>query len=388
MPDGIVQIEDYAGPPSALWIDDDVWTEADRTSTALGSPRIRTARCGDRRVRAAFGNEVGWGVSVALGQPHGRFRPIAAGNAIVYNVEDNKIEQRRRLSAVLRQFDAIPADIRGRLIRVGPSSIGTLFKKNAAGDLVSTPAMNALRELIRERSPAIVVADPLAELHDCEENDNQALRAVIAEFRTIAVEFDLAVILIHHTRKGDVAPGDPDTARGASAIIGAARTVLTVTPMSEKDADEMALPKDRKSRSAYVRLDDAKANYSGIGDPVWYEKVLYTLDNREVVPAAVPWDAPDMWQSIPVSVANTILDRIEAGNDKGQRYSDGSAATERAAWKVVVAAAPSLTEDQARKVIKTWTEKGVLFSDDFDDPVERKKRKGLFLNPAKRPGNR
>ena len=41
--------------------------------------------------------------------------------------------------------------------------------------------------------------------------------------------------MVHHTRKGIGAPGDPDTARGASAIIGAVRSALTLMGMSEDD---------------------------------------------------------------------------------------------------------------------------------------------------------
>ena len=55
-----------------------------------------------------------------------------------------------------------------------------------------------------------------------EENDNTALRAVIAKFRELAVKHNIAVVILHHTRKGGSAsPGDPDIARGASAPLSA-----------------------------------------------------------------------------------------------------------------------------------------------------------------------
>src|SRR4030095_15372640 len=106
------------------------------------------------------------------------------------------------------------------------------------------------------------------------ENDNTAQRALIAAFRALAIEFNMAVIVVHHTRKGATSPGDPDSARGGSAIIGAARIVLTCFTMSEDDAEAFGLPKDRKTRSNFMRLDDAKQNYAGIGDAQWYETAL------------------------------------------------------------------------------------------------------------------
>jgi hypothetical protein len=69
----------------------------------------------------------------------------------------------------------------------------------------------------------------------------------------------------------------------------------------------------------------------------------------------VPWEAPDLWKEIPASVANKILDEVDAGLDGGkQRFSDAPAATDRAAWRVVARHVPSLTEERAREVIKTW----------------------------------
>jgi hypothetical protein len=290
---------------------------------------------------------------------------------------------------VLRQFDALPSDVHGKVVTAGPIGVGTLFEVDAETGFVNeTFAMQALRELLRERMPDVLIVDPLAELHNAQENDNTALRSVIAAFRALAAEFNMAVVVLHHTRKGAVAPGDPDTARGASSLIGAARVVLTLCPMIEADAEALGMAIDRKSRAAYVRLDDAKQNYAAIGDARWFEKMVYGLDNGEHVPAAVPWQAPDFWDGISTHVANKILDDIDAGLDGGRRYSAAPSAKERAAWNVVIAHVPSLSEKQARKVIKKWVENETLVVKDYEDPVVRKTLTGLWVNPANRPGAR
>lgn len=324
---------------SALWIDDAAWVEAEIPRRPWVAPGFA--------LRGAVTIIVGppsamksslmlaWACAYALGREHGRFRPVAAGNTVIFNVEDDQDEQHRRLSAVLRQFVAAPEDIAKRVIVTGPTGVGRLFESGDGGGLRPTAAMLELRKLLAERRPAMLIADPLVELHGAEENDNTGLRAVIAEFRALAIEFRLAVILIHHTRKGAVAPGDADSARGASAIIGAARIVLTLTGMSESDAKLFRLPQDSKIRSRFARLDDAKQNYAGIDDPQWIENALFALDNGEIVPAALPWSSPDLWASIPPSVADAILDQIDVGMSDGRRYSDNNAARQRAAWPVV-----------------------------------------------------
>jgi hypothetical protein len=375
-----------------IWIDDDAWSEGDLTPRPWVAPgyALRGAVSVLAGPPSAMKSSLmlAWGTAVALGRPHGDFRPGEAAAVILYNVEDGRDEQRRRLSAALRQFDALPAEVAGRLIRVGPSGVGTLFARDThTGEFSNSAVMLQLRSLIRERQPAMLIADPLAELHNADENDNTAIRAVIAEFRTLAAEFNISVVLAHHTRKGTVNPGDPDTARGASAIIGGARIVFTIVGMAEDAAAALGIAEDQKSRSRYVRLDSAKQNYASLGSTHWYEKVLYLLDNGETVPAAVPWQAPDMWQSIPPSIANRILDDIAAGLDDGKRlYSAAPNSTALGAWHIVLRHVPSLTEKQARGVVATWRKNAVLLDTEYEDKAEGKKRRGVIPNAAKRPG--
>ena len=69
----------------------------------------------------------------------------------------------------------------------------------------------------------------------------------------------------------------------------------------------------------------------------------------------------------------------------GQRYSDAGPAKERAAWRVVQRHCPDRTEPQCREIVRTWVETGLLFNEEYDDPVERKARKGLKVAQGKRP---
>jgi len=377
-------------PPPSIWIDADEWIESDIPRRAWVAPGYAlrgavTIVAGAPSVMKSS-LMIAWAIAVALGRPYGDFRPATAGIAALYNVEDDAIEQRRRLSAALRQFNAAPSDIAGCVVRITPAATGALFVVDrAAGRILPTPAMTQLRAAIAARQPDVLIADPLSELHGCDENDNTALRGVIAEFRALAIAHNLAVVLIHHVRKGGVTPGDPDGARGASSIIGAARIVYTLVGMTEDEAAAFGMPTDQLSRSRYIRLDSAKQNYAGHGEPKWLEKALYLLENGETIAAAVPWAPPNMWRDIPSSVANRILDDIDAGIDGRKRlYSAAPNATGRGAWNVVLRYIPSLTEPQARKIIATWRRNGVLQEEEYTDPAEGKRR-GCIVNDAKRP---
>ncbi len=312
-----------AGP--ALWIDDDEWTEKDIPCRPWVVPGYAlrgavTLLCGPpSALKSSL--VLAWGCSLALHHAFGRFKPLSEGTMLIYNVEDDQLEQRRRLSATLRQFPGTPSSIKGKIIRTGPEQIGTLLIRGEDGAITFTAAMQALDELIEQRKPDVLVCDPLAELHTSEENDNTALRAEIAEFRKLAVKHNIAVIILHHTRKGSsTSPGDPDIARGASAIIGAARIVLTVTGMAEADAQEIGVPTDHVARSRHIRMDDAKANYTALRDAEWFEKTAYPLDNGEWVAAAVPWTPPAA-KLASQSELSAIATAIEKGAPSGEPWS-------------------------------------------------------------------
>lgn len=281
-------------PKTALWFNSSEWEEAAIPPRPWVAPRFLMR--GSVAVAAGMGSAgksslmVSWCTALALGLEHGPFSPVKPCRVINYNVEDDDDEQKRRFSAALRQFDRLPRDLVNRVYRCGPHNIGTLMERDAAsGRIVFTQAWEELERMALEIKPDVVMMDPLVELHTGEENDNTAVRQVLAVLRAFAKRHDCAVMLIHHTRKGATA-GDPDSVRGGGAIVGAARIVLTVTPMSEEEAEELAIPKT--SRKSYFRVDSAKANYASAGEANWHELAGYELDNGDQVAAALPWTAP------------------------------------------------------------------------------------------------
>jgi hypothetical protein len=317
--------EDKADADPALWIDDGDWAEADIPCRPWVVPgyALRGSVTLVTGPPSAMKSSVmlAWAVAIALHREFGRFQPLAAGKVIIYNVEDDMHEQRRRLSAALRQFGAAPVDIQQKIIRVGPSTIGTLVQREAAGEISFTGTMTAIVELIKMHKPSVLIVDPLAELHTAEENDNTALRAVIAEFRKIAVLYNLAVVILHHTRKGSgQAAGDPESARGASSIIGAVRVAVTLTGMTEDDAKAFGMPTDPAARSHYVRMDDAKSNYAPLRSAQWFEKLAIELDNGDTVAAAVPWIPPQAKVATHTELA-ALASAIELGAPGGEPWS-------------------------------------------------------------------
>lgn len=278
----------------AIWLDDAAWCEEQIEQRPWVVPGYFMR--GAVTVLAGPGGAgksslmLAWGIAAAVGETFGAFAPKAACRVLVYNVEDDKTEQRRRLSAALRTFGRYPTDIAGKLLRVGPTGLGTLIEHDQQlGRLHDTPALVELEAAIRTLKPDLVILDPLAELHNGEENDNTVLRLVVARLRQIARDHDCAIGILHHTRKGGTA-GDVDAIRGASALVAAGRAGFTVFPMSEQEAEELGIT--GTARRAYVRVDSVKSNYAAATEASWHELVEHVLDNGEAIPAITPWKAP------------------------------------------------------------------------------------------------
>jgi len=304
--------EPEAVPDDPLWHSDDAWSEAEIPRRAWVAPGYILR--GSVTLVAGPGSAgksmlfKAWSVASVLGATFHRFRPVAPLRVLSYNVEDDLHEERRRLSAALRGFGRVASDLGGNLRIVGPNQIGTLIERDAqTGRVTLTDAMLCLTQHIQNFRPDIVFLDPLVELHSSEENDNTGLRAVIAQFRALAIRHNLGIVIAHHTRKGAIAPGDPDIARGAGAIVGAARLVFTTCPMTDAEATELGMSPE--ARRHYFRLDGAKINYAPLLDAEWFERIPYPLDNGEDVAAIQPWNAPrdavtaDDIESIKSSVA-------------------------------------------------------------------------------------
>ena len=76
-----------------------------------------------------------------------------------------------------------------------------------------------LSETTRRLRPRLLVLDPLVRLHGIDENHAGEVAELLAYFRSLQRQFDLSVLLVHHTRKsaaGGVAAGQG--LRGSSDI--------------------------------------------------------------------------------------------------------------------------------------------------------------------------
>lgn len=304
---------------------------------------------------------VGWAASLALGMEYGKLKPVHPLSVMTYNVEDDRDEQRRRFTAFLHWSGHSPCQLGSKLTRIGTDGVGTLLALNSENCIQVTPAMQQLERELEARKPDVLMLDPFVELHEVEENDNTSVRTVMAYFRSLAIKYNMAVVLLHHTRKGAVGnPGDPDVARGASAVIGAARIVLTVSVMTEQEAQNFGLPADH--HRYFSRVDGAKINAAPIGKEEWFERQSYELSNGDRVAMMKPWTPPQD------SVSVEQISLIEAGIANGSPVGPWS---------------PKLSKDQ-RSIRKLLSDCGVSTADGQKKVLNDLLRDGYEVVPFRR----
>ena len=253
---------------------------------------------------------IAWAVALALGRACNGMTPKARYRSVIFNVEDDQHEQHRRLSGALTNQGKVPADVAEYIARSGPFKTGMLFDRDPeTGDVQPTPALDMLERDLLAEGADILFVDPLAELHSAEENDNVGMRSIVAEFRAIAVRLNMAVVIVHHTRKGAVTPGDVDASRGASAISGASRVMLTITSMTAEECKIFGLPQG--SERHYLRVDGGKSNYASLATCEWFERLVYDLANGDTVAVTVPWKPPE--DTVTLDVQAKVQAAIKAG---------------------------------------------------------------------------
>jgi hypothetical protein len=327
------------------------------------------------------------GLSLALGRGLIGDWVHAASHVLFASLEDPEEEFDRRIAAAMLHYGIGPDALRGRVSLIdGRVRHLVMAALNRSGDMVF-PDKRALTELIRSLKIDVVFVDPVVNSHGLDENDNVQINALARAWAEVANDTGVAVALIHHTRKGAV-PGDPDSGRGASALVGAARATYTLTAATPADAEKLNIAEHE--RRLHIRLDDAKQNLSPPAEHArWFKLASRPLENGD---AAYPngdnlqvigeWVPPKsaLSQQTPAAI-NQALDVIAAGLDDLPYAKDPR--NGRWAGNVLVDML-GLTRADAIKATAAWLKEGLLFEKQFRDPETRKARVGFGVS-TRRP---
>jgi hypothetical protein len=309
------------------------------------------------------------------------------------SLEDDAHELRRRVRAACMLHGVKQSELTGWLYLASlRASDGKLMVLDEHGRPVAGTLAAKLARVIEYRKIDIVSIDPFIKSHSLEENSNSAIDEVVQLLANMADQFDIAIDVPHHAAKGPADPGNANRGRGASAMKDAGRLIYTLTPMGPEEAQALGL--NEADRRRLIRLDSAKVNITPpMAEAKWFRLVGVRLGNAtdrypngDEVQTVMRWTPPDTFAGMSNVLIHEILDDIERGTPDGNRYSDApKAASERAAWQLILNRCPNKSEAACRQIIKLWLKSGLLFYKTYDNPTTRKAVQGLYVDNGKRP---
>lgn len=320
-------------------------------------------------------------------------KPLKPLRVAFLGLEESRDEMQRRFAAGVMHHKLSDEEIGGRIHYLdGKEHAFSAASLDQAGQVTLSQDMDRLVFSLIETRADVLFADPLALAHSVPENDNGAMAQVMNYFATVGQVCNCGVLIVHHTRKGAVA-GDPDSIRGAGALVNHARIALGLAPMTEDEAQVFNLTPDERRR--LVRLDDLKMNYaSKAADARWIKLESVQLGNAtedyphgDSVQVATVWDAPEAMDGLTVEIANQILDEIEVGKD-GERYSNQRNAklpAHKLVQEVLAQHGAEKNDGWCRKLVGTWIKNECLIEQEYLN-ADSKKRRGLFVINSNRPG--
>jgi hypothetical protein len=308
------------------------------------------------------------GIACALHKPWSGWLPRRKFRVLVINSEDDVDEMRRRLAAAARIM--VPSKdeqdcLRNNVALVDNADGAVVAKFDAkTKTMIATPLLDQIIATIKQNEIDIIFVDPFAETFEGDENSNSELKWAGVMWRHVARETGAAVCLVHHTKKYATGmAGDVDAARGAGALIGIARIVSTLFPMTTREAEVMGVEDDK--RGFYLRYDDAKANLN-IKSPFarWFFKQTITLDNKtdelpgDDVGVLIPWkpSGPTVLEDQIVKFFTRIDQGIvdQAAAATGEFYSFDPRSGERWVVKFAQEFFEIESEAAAAKLIEGW----------------------------------
>jgi AAA domain len=148
-------------------------------------------------------------VSVASGRPALRHFPVSRpGPVLLFPAEDSLAVVRKRLQAIC-SVASVPFD-------------------SLAVDLITQPVLRLdspedrqrLANTVQALHPRLLILDPLIRLHQCDENDAGQVAALLSFLRQLQRQFELAVLLVHHSRKDAHSSRPGQALRGSSELHG------------------------------------------------------------------------------------------------------------------------------------------------------------------------
>jgi len=186
-----------ASGPQTQWLVEELWSEQ-AVGILGGEPKC---------CKSFLALDVA--VSVASGAACLRQFPVRrSGPVLLFPAEDSLAVVRQRLQGIAAAAQVPFASLPVQVI-TAPS-----LRLDSAADRLR------LSHTIQQQRPILLILDPLIRLHRVDENDATQIGALLSYLRELQRQFQLAVLLVHHSRKDSQSSRPGQALRGSSELHG------------------------------------------------------------------------------------------------------------------------------------------------------------------------
>ena len=186
-----------ASGPQTQWLVEELWSEQ-AVGILGGEPKC---------CKSFLALDVA--VSVASGAACLRQFPVRrSGPVLLFPAEDSLAVVRQRLEGIAAVAQVPFASLAVQVI-TAPS-----LRLDTPKDQLR------LADTVREHRPVLLILDPLIRLHRVDENDATQIGALLSYLRELQRQFQLAVLLVHHSRKDSQSSRPGQALRGSSELHG------------------------------------------------------------------------------------------------------------------------------------------------------------------------
>jgi len=254
--------------------------------------------------------------SVASGKSYTGETLHRQGKVWIINNEDDEPEQLRRLAGIAKHHEIDDGVLNNISLSCGygnPYVTSTVDKDGIVGH---HPNADKIIAEAKANNVNYIIIDPFISVHQSDENDNNSIQKAVDVLKHIAKEANVAIELVHHTRKAtggsdsEAHAGNADAGRGASSLKDACRVVTTLSRMSKKTAKELSIDYEEVGRFL-VRLDIGKGNYSGPPESAkWFKQVSVDIGNGDAVGVHEVFDMTDIEAIVASKKAQKQKDQV------------------------------------------------------------------------------
>jgi hypothetical protein len=296
----------------------------------------------------------------------------------LWNLEDDGDSLARQRVAAAIHHGLKVEDVTGRLyVDSGPDGAQLCTAvEDRNGFMIVEPVMENIKQAILKRGIDCLIIDPFVSSHRVSENDNNKIDAVAKAWARIAVECNCAIVLVHHSKKLGGEEVTADAARGAGALVNAARIALVLNRMSPEQAEMFQL--DPSKHRSYVSVGDDKHNLAPPDAADWFQLVSVELGNGNEVHEAdsvgvvAPWQPPRALDGIDLD----HLFRIQKVLSSGDYFLDPQSkqwAGDVIANVLKIDATEAPSKRRIVQLLKLWIDNGTLRTE--PRPNEQRKMK-------------